>query len=52
MKYFLSTYQGLADKREDLIFYWNQQTEDNQEIQFLTSTMLISQEDQLVQFLP
>ena len=51
VEHMLVSCQGLADKREDLILYWNQQTEDNQELQLLTSTILSSQEDQLVQFL-
>ena len=41
----------MVDKREDLIHYWNQQTEDNPHLQQLTSTMLSSKQDILLQFL-
>ena len=42
---------GLNDKRDDLILYWNQRTEDNPHLHHLTSSMLSSEEDTLVQFL-
>ena len=47
----LVTCPGLDDKRDDLNLYWNQQTEDNPHLHHLTSSMLSSEEDTLVQFL-
>ena len=40
---------GLAEKREDLVLYWGQQTEDDPPLQKLTSTMLSSPENTLIQ---
>ena len=46
----LVTCPGLADKKKDLILYWNQLTEDNPHLKQLTSTILSSKED-TIQFL-
>ena len=51
VEHMLVSCPGLDDKRDDLILYWSQHTEDNPHLQHLTSSMLSSDEDTLVQFL-
>ena len=51
IEHMLVTCEALTDKRDDLLLYWDQQTEDNNRLQLLTSTMLSSTTSTLVQFL-
>ena len=51
VEHMLVSCPGLNDKRDDLILYWNQRTEDNPHLHHLTSSMLSSEEDTLIQFL-
>jgi hypothetical protein len=51
VEHMLVACHALSDKRDDLLLYWNQQNEENHHLQHLTSTMLGSKVDELVQFL-
>ena len=51
IEHMLVSCDALSAKRDDLILYWEQQAEDNSNLRLLTTTMLSSSPQELVQFL-
>ena len=50
VEHLLSTCEGLSDKRQDLLLFWNQQTQENEHLGLLISNMLSSPAFNFIQF--